>query len=143
MKKLLMALGILLACSLSAYADPEQPVGNDPVGYYDKIYALVEKSDPRAGAVFNFEAGEFSAATEAVIFEKEIKGYELDAVLGYGVNKLVYGALETDVLAAISKFTGAHLTVPWIEVNAGPMAGYSWDSEDFAYGFSVNASKKW
>ena len=143
MKKLLLVMGLMLACQLSAYADPEQPIGNDPVGFYDKLVLLVEKADPRAGAVYNFESGEWTASTEAVIFEKAIKGYEFDVVGGYSINKLVYGAVETDFLAAVSKLTGAHLAIPWVELNAGAGCGYSWDSEDFAYLASVNVSKKW
>ena len=153
MKRLLLAFGLLLACQLTAYADPEQPVGNDPLGFYDKVYALVEKSDPRAGAFWNIEANEFSACTEAKLFTKEVKGYELDLVAGYGVNGLIYGALETDVLAAFSKLTGATIQIPWLCINAGPGVGYSFDAQgdgnppqegsNFAYGFTVNASKKW
>ena len=153
MKKLLMVLVTVLACQLSAYADPEQPVGNDPVGFYDKVYLLVEKSDPRAGAVFNAEAGEWSASTSAKLFTKDVKGYTLDLVAGYGVNGLIFSALEIDVLAAASKLTGATLTIPWIELNVGPMVGYTFDAQgdgnpqqegsNFAYGLSLNASKKW
>lgn len=153
MRKLLMVLGLVLACQMSVYADPEMPVGNDPVGFYDKVYALVEKSDPRAGVFFNAEAGEFSACTEAKLFTKEVKGYDLDLVAGYGHNKLIYGALTTDVLAAFSKLTGANLSIPWIELNCGPGVGYTFDAQsdgnppqegsNFAYGFTFNASKKW
>ena len=143
MKRLVIVLGLVLACQLTAYADPEMPVGNDPLGFYDKVYALVEKSDPRAGVYFNAEAGEFSPSVSAKIVTKEVGEYTLDAVLGYGSNKLAYVALETDILAGISHLTGATLSVPWIEVNVGPGVGYSWDSEDFSYGLSLNASKKW
>ena len=145
-------LVVLLNVGCIAWADEPPPVINDPVGFWEKAKQIIDRTEPRAGAFLNLENQEWSATTAAKVFSGEIKGYALEGIAGYGINGLVYASLETDVLNAISKFTGWTLEIPWLSVNIGPGIGYTFDAQgdepgmregsNFAYGFSLNASAK-
>lgn len=135
--------GLIGVLMLSGVAVADEPVLNDPQGFYEKTKAVVKASDPRVGAFWNVEVNEWQALTAAEVYTKEINGYELSGVLGYGVNKTLVGAIETDVFAGIGKLTGSTIKIPWISVNVGFGTGYSWDSEDFVYGYTFDVSKKW
>lgn len=141
MKKLLVAMGLVLACQLTAYADPE--IENHVPTLFEKGKALVEASDPRGGVFFNLKNKTIQGYTSGKLLTKYIRGYELNGTLGYGVDQTLVAGLEADVLGAISNFTGATLEVPWFKVNAGFVGGWSFEDQLLAYGPVVDCSVKW
>ena len=135
MNRFLLAVGILVAICGAAFADDE--------GLFDKTKALVDSIEPRGGVYFDLKDGDIQGYTSAKLLSKDVKGYTVDGTLAYGADKAVLAGLETDILAGVSKLTGATLKVPYLTLHAGFHAGYSFEDDGISYGPSINGSVKW
>lgn len=109
---------------------------------FDKVKAVVDRTQPRAGMFYNQRNAEFVPYTGAKVFSADVKGYTIEATAGYSVDKTALAGFETDLLAGLSTIPGVKLEIPWLKVHAGYHVGYSWDDHGAAYGPSINGSIK-
>ena len=138
--RIALIVGLLFVLTGVAQADP---VDNNMPNLFEKGKALIESSNPRGGVFFNLENRSIQGYTSAKLLSKTVKGYTVDGVFGFAVDKTLLFGAETDLLAGISRLTGSTLVIPWFKINTGFSAGWSFEDGRIAYGPVVDASVKW
>lgn len=125
MKKLLIALGLVLVCQLSAYAD-EPAIVNAPGNAYENFKRAIGTVEPSADAMWNANGREFKVGSSIRLYSLEKVRFpvvnDLDFRLGWFETVGLYGTFSL----ALDRVTGKDVLK---YVHVGWMFGADFDQE--------------